>query len=152
MAPEQLKRTQALLNNDKEAADFAAGMAAEVKVTRNRVRNAPQTGSRTSINNMDNGEIPGLVNLMANPTSKASWISAGLRAFQRAGINDKAAQRVIEIVTDTSPEAMKTTMERLTKAFKGNKQLARKAVQIMREGAIRTTIDDGSSPGLTEVE
>jgi len=137
-APEQQRRAAALLG-DEQANFLARDMRAEAEVARNRIRNAPRTGSRTSINDADNAFVEGLAGVMANPVGWKSAIVSGLRGLSKAGISDRHAAQIVELAT--SPAGVEQAIEQLTRAMRGNEKRARYLVNAIRKAAIAPMSD-----------
>lgn len=134
-APEQQARAAALLGPE-EANMLGRNMAAEVDVARSRIRNAPRTGSRTQINTSDEDFVEGLAADVARYGTVRGAVIAGLKRLGKAGISDKAAERIVNLVTDKTPGAVDQAIEQLTKALSGNRRRAGRLVNLIRNAAI----------------
>lgn len=134
-APEQQARTAALVG-DEVANDLANAMRQELTVARNRIRNAPNSGSQTAMRQGDDAALEGLGIIAANPTSKLSYVRAAVRSISKAGISDRAAERIVNMAID--PAQTDRAIQMLSRQLDGNVKRARYFVRLIQEGGRHT--------------
>jgi hypothetical protein len=135
------QRLNALVGEDTATA-FREGLGADLSVARARMRTAPRSGSRTALNEGDDAAVGSMANVLANPTSKTAWISAGIRSLSKAGISDNAAERIVNMAIDPTPGAVERAIDELARLRGGNRAWARYMIESVRGTGIRTQDDE----------
>lgn len=133
---EQQARTNALLGEEQGNA-LARNMANEVDVARSRIRNAPRTGSRTSINDADSQFLEGMANVLAHPIGWKATLITGLRNLSKKGISDEAAGRIVDLATSRDPGAVDAAIEQLSQSLNNNRVRADRLVKGIRASLVR---------------
>lgn len=141
---EQGRRLQAALGPE-DANTLQNALGAELEVTRGRIRNAPRTGTRTALNEQDDAVFADIVGSAVGGGKVGFWRGVA-RAVKEMGISDRAAERIVNIMTDTSPEATERVIRLLERQLNGNRRRAEYITRTIRASQIRQSERDLPEP------
>ncbi len=100
LAPEQLKRNQALLGTEGAGA-LQNAMSLEERLVRNANDVAPRSGSKTALSLQNEGALQSGAQITHDVVSQ-NWLGLAVRAIKNRGIPDNVAEEIATMAIDPS--------------------------------------------------